>query len=616
MKFRSNLLTFLSLFITVILVQGNDNSLQSVLHSTDDQCPPWHFYNLTNKQCECYSNAYTDDIVTCIEHDVLLRFGFCMTFEEGDGFYVGPCYYFDLSKYNFSDKMNYIRLPRNVSELNHYMCAPLNRTGILCGQCINGSGPSVTSTISVRNTMSCEKCHDFYWLSLLGYLLLELLQVLVVYFIVLLFRVKFNSAPLMVFVLLCQIQEFSYLENNNTIQDAKIALLWRVLIIFYGICNLDFCRYIVPAFCVSPSLKPFEIAYLNYIPFIYLLLLLIFTWVCIKLHSNNFRLIIWLWNKLHGFFISINTRWDEIIDAFATVFLLAYTKLVFTSIWTTIPPILAWKANNSLIERQFYVYLDPDIEFYGEEHLPSVIISSFITFFIVLPLPILLALYPCRWFRSLLFKCPIVGCHMGTINTYLDKFYSCYRDGLDGGRDMRSFVSLYYFIYWLFFGLGFVAALLQLLVNIYLIVFAMLGFLIAIVRPYKSTFMNVADALILANLALFSLMLGVCNQQKTSSSSETCYILLSVLNMIIPLAVIIYNIISIKHRIVRLVKNSSCCRENIRDIHDEELLQQNSFNLDIDDVRETPDHLLHSEQQVQENNYGSTEQSLLAQSYP
>ena len=149
MKFKSNLLSFLSLLITVIFVQGNNNSL-SVLHSAGDECPPLSFYNDTKKQCECYSNGYTGDIVKCTEHDVLLRFGYCMTFKKGEGFYIGPCNYFDLSKYNISDMMNYIRLPKIISELTDYMCKPLNR-GDMCaqytdrGQCIAGYRLSVTS---------------------------------------------------------------------------------------------------------------------------------------------------------------------------------------------------------------------------------------------------------------------------------------------------------------------------------------------------------------------------------------------------------------------------------------------------------------------------------------
>ena len=149
MKFRSNLLSFLSLLITVILVQGNNNSV-SVLHSAGNQCPPLSFYSDTKKLCECYSIAYTGDIVKCTDHDVLLRFGYCITFKKGEGFYIGPCNYFDLSKYNISDMMNYIRLPKIISELTDYMCKPLNR-GDMCaqytdrGQCIAGYRLSVTS---------------------------------------------------------------------------------------------------------------------------------------------------------------------------------------------------------------------------------------------------------------------------------------------------------------------------------------------------------------------------------------------------------------------------------------------------------------------------------------
>ena len=29
------------------------------------------------------------------------------------------------------------------------------------------------------------------------------------------------------------------------------------------------------------------------------------------------------------------------------------------------------------------------------------------------------------------------------LNIFVEKFYTCYRDGLSGGRDMRSFSGLY-----------------------------------------------------------------------------------------------------------------------------------------------------------------------------
>ena len=161
MKSRSDFLSILSFLIPVILVQGNENS-SSVLPSVDDRCHPWFFYNHTSKQCECYSNAHTNEIMKCTEHGILLRYGFYMTFKEGDGFYVGQCNYFDLSKYNISDTVKYISLPGNVSDLNDYMCAPLNREGPLCGQCKDGYGHTITS---VGNT--CEKCCNEFWLVLI-----------------------------------------------------------------------------------------------------------------------------------------------------------------------------------------------------------------------------------------------------------------------------------------------------------------------------------------------------------------------------------------------------------------------------------------------------------------
>ncbi len=83
----------------------------------------------------------------------LLKFGYCMTYKEGEGFFVGLCDYFKLKLRRAKD--GYITLPSNLSELNDYMCGPLNRKGVICSECIDGFGPSVTS---VGHT--CSNCTD------------------------------------------------------------------------------------------------------------------------------------------------------------------------------------------------------------------------------------------------------------------------------------------------------------------------------------------------------------------------------------------------------------------------------------------------------------------------
>ena len=174
-----------------------------------------------------------------------------------------------------------------------------------------------------------------------------------------------ESTPLVAFALYCQIQEFLFLTVSNFIPDTNITRLWRVLMVFYSIFNLDSYRYIIPAFCASPNLHPFRISFLSYVPFIYLLCLIALSWVCIKLYSNEFRLAVWLWNKLNQLILKhINPNWDRLIDAFSTLFLLAYVKLVFISIWTTVTlsPTIIWKANNFSVQLHLGLYSDPSIE--------------------------------------------------------------------------------------------------------------------------------------------------------------------------------------------------------------------------------------------------------------
>ena len=60
----------------------------------------------------------------------------------------------------------------------------------------------------------------------------------------------------------------------------------------------------------------------------------------------------------------------------------------------------------------------------------------------LLPL-LLLIYYPWKWFKSLISRCKLDGLALAL---FMEKFHSCYRDGLDGGRDMRSFAGLYFFL--------------------------------------------------------------------------------------------------------------------------------------------------------------------------
>ena len=340
-----------------------------------------YVYNATSKVCECYSSPSTDNIVKCTENGVLLRYGYCMTYEEGEGFYVGLCDYFNLNKYNRSTTNNYISLPNNVSELNDYMCGPLNRKGIMCGQCIDGYGQSVTS---IGHT--CSNCANA-WYGVPLYLFLEYVPITVFYFIILFFRVNTTSAPMLTFVFYCQMGVFIFfiLSNRYLFSGTITYRFLNILIMLCGIWNLDFFRYIIPPFCVSPYLKGVHITYTfmyNISAFYPLEICLIaISWIFILLPSKNRTLTLWLQILKRRLSKYRSLKWDAnkntMIDVFATIFLLCYAKLIFTCL-RVLSYQVTFKVTNTSIYETFNVKSDPMVVFLSREHLPFTIISVII----------------------------------------------------------------------------------------------------------------------------------------------------------------------------------------------------------------------------------------------
>ena len=84
-----------------------------------------------------------------VQQQSYLALGHCMTYNsscsdksDANAIFFGACPYVYYS--NIVDH-RYLALPRNVSDLNDVFCAPQNRDGLLCRDCIDGFGPSVAT---------------------------------------------------------------------------------------------------------------------------------------------------------------------------------------------------------------------------------------------------------------------------------------------------------------------------------------------------------------------------------------------------------------------------------------------------------------------------------------
>ena len=324
---------FLALSLLSLSVLADDD-----IHSMTE-CPPWHFYNTTSNDCQCYHNHLLDVSVRCNPSipGIFIFLGHCMTYDTKDkGTYIAKCYYFQLHHGNVTPD-GYLSLPNISSELNDYMCGAMNRKGIVCGECIDGFGPSLTSY-----GYKCVKCKNS-WRGVLLYMLIQFVPISLFYILMFIFRISLTSSPMTCYILYSQLVVYVLFKDPEIIsrvfletRDSKVVDIFiKTLAAVYGVWNMEVFNYILPPICISTRFSIIHIEVLGFLSAFYLLFLTVLSWLCIELHDRNFRLIVllckpfnWCSNKLNKTF---NVKRD-IIEIFSTFLYLAYTKLTYQSV--------------------------------------------------------------------------------------------------------------------------------------------------------------------------------------------------------------------------------------------------------------------------------------------
>ena len=267
----------------------------------------WFCFNSTTRISHCISGCHTH--ITCSDSGPLLQFGYCATYSKDTGLVtVAKCPYLQVNHDTYHNMTTighdyFIQLPKTLAELNSSMCGPMNRKGIVCSECIDGFGSSVTS-IGYR----CANCTDT-WYRVPLYIALLFAPITVFYFFILIFQVKMTSPPIPCFIMYAQVVviEVSYFLNLSNISTrvmfnnrGQLTLDVKIILGLYGLFNLDFFHFVLPPFCISSQIKPIHIAFLGYVSALYPILLIFLTWLCVELHGYNFRPIVWIWRPFHG----------------------------------------------------------------------------------------------------------------------------------------------------------------------------------------------------------------------------------------------------------------------------------------------------------------------------
>ena len=406
--------------------------------------------------CECQSAFGNDGSydVSCLGSDlsngprVRVEIGLCMTFDEESNLtFMGRCPYNHLDY--MQDSATY--LPQHAYDLNNFMCdvkhgqdfvcGQQRREGLLCSKCQSGLGPAVASY-----THQCVECH---WYGTLLYLAYVIIPATVFCVFIILLRINLLSPPTNALVLLCHVM--ISLANANPCRFIYLARRhhstgsFLVVMTIYGFLNMDFLSYVLPPFCFSNKISSLHVILLDYIVAIYPLVFTAVIYLLTEVHDRGFRPLRVIWNPIHRLLVHFRRNWNikgSIINAFTTLYVLSFTKIVSTTVNLMLR---AYMTDVCGTKYSTALYYDASCDLFQKCHLPSGILALIIfTCFSLVP-TLLLLLYPfivhssyCnRWFFHRRFT---------LLHEIAKIFHQSLKDGSNETRDCRWFAGIYLFL--------------------------------------------------------------------------------------------------------------------------------------------------------------------------
>ena len=397
------------------------------------ECPPW--FHRGSHETGCEAGPQLDGIIWQNRETLqtyLLECN-CMTQHNGT-LAVGACLY------TCNAITGYFPLPCDVTDLNNFTCAGLNRKGQLCGQCIEGHAPPVYSY-----DLKCVECKDYQY-NWLKYLAVAFLPLTVFFCVVTVFSISFTSPLLSGVVLVYQILAFPIAMSIATLllESGVLVLnkpLIAVLTSIAGIWNLDFFRLVYEPFCLHPNMTILHVQALEYAIAVYPLLLIVLTYMMVSLHDNNFKPVVWLWKPFRWLLKHFKQQWNvrtSLIDVFASFIFLSTSRLL-TASFNVLMPTYVYFYHNEIATHptmKYYLANAPTVEYFGREHFPIALLAlTVLVLLVVLPM-LLLFLYPLRCFQRLLNRLHL---NSHVLRTFMDVFQGTFKDGTNGTRDYRSF---------------------------------------------------------------------------------------------------------------------------------------------------------------------------------
>ena len=539
-------------------------------------CPPGMMLRGNGRSSMCQCGGHFDGILQCNST------GFYTKLQRGNWIGIhthnhekeivaSSTPYFDLN----SD--DYITLPNSTEKLNSFLCHKIHRTGTLCGQCIEGYGPTI-------HTLDCVRCDARYmWVY---YLLSQYLPLTVLFVLVIVMDIRVTSAAANAFVFFAQVLPTVFTLNGGGSILLKHADNYPTLVFtsVYDIWNLKFLQLKI---CLSPQLSSLWVIAITYLEAAYPLLLILLVSFMIWLYERGFRWMMCLLRPFHFLLARFQRRWNiqrSLIHTFASFILLAYSRFILVSFFLlTQTPLV--KENGDAFGPDPVAFYDGTVPYFSRKHAPFVALALLflVTFVAITPILLLVpslshntSIIRNRWPRLARFipnmEQLVAKCYKWTkLNLFLEAFHGCFKDGTNSTSLSPDFDYRWCAAFYLLLRVVIIAVyaftpewFIQYSFLQFLCIAAILVF--ALFRPYKNDFYNKLDASMFCLLVAIN-TLTMYNYYKTAIGYQPSVLILILQNVMVMLPLVYMSIVIARylHRCV-----CACCKSQIHTVEEDE----------------------------------------------
>ena len=189
-------------------------------------------------------------------------------------------------------------------------------------------------------------------------------------------------------------------------------------------------------FCINEKLTGIHVHMLNFVPAVYLFVLVLISCILIELHARNYKIVQILWKLitiiLHKANIMTVTG-NAVFHAFASFIFLLNVSVIFIMYQL----VQATTVYNSMgiIQKQV-LYIDPTVEWLSHQSVPYILVAASLFILLSVVPSFLLCIYPTRVYRYL--SRFMSARKQLAITAFAEALHSCFKDGLNGTHDYRA----------------------------------------------------------------------------------------------------------------------------------------------------------------------------------